>query len=265
VEKRVGEMDAKTKGEQIPILKISGLSKHYGGLQVLAGVDLEIQSGEMHALLGSNGAGKTTLFDIVCGFTKPSHGSIQFMGEEISSLAAFKYAHLGIGRTFQITTLFRTLTVMQNLRLSLEALPTSRLPFVKSGNFSEKDLAPVVELLKPWGLWETRNVPVAALPYGVQRQLEIVMALAQKPRLLLLDEPMAGLEAGSRASMTSLIKESSRETTIFFIEHDMNVALQLADRVTVLHQGRRIAQGSSEQVQKNKEVQRIYFGFEEMS
>ena len=257
----MAEIHAKGQDAQVPVLKITGLSKNYGGLQVLANIDLEIRKGELHALIGSNGAGKTTLFDTVCGFTRPSLGSIQFLGQEITSLPAFKYAHLGIGRTFQITTLFRTITVLDNLRLSLEALPATRLPFLKSGSFSERNLEPVMELLKPWGLWETRNVPVAALPYGVQRQLEIVMALIQKPRLLLLDEPMAGLEAGNRASMTNLIKGSSRETTIFFIEHDMNVALQLADRVTVLHQGKRIAQGNSEEVQNNKEVQRIYFGF----
>jgi branched-chain amino acid transport system ATP-binding protein len=118
-------------------------------------------------------------------------------------------------------------------------------------------------LLNTWGLWETRNIPVAALPYGIQRQLEIIMALLQKPKLLMLDEPMAGLEAASRTSMMRLIKESSKETTIFFIEHDMTVALQLADRVTMLHQGKIVAQGSPEQVQNNREVQRIYFGFEE--
>ena len=254
---------AQVQDEKVPVLKISGLSKNYGGLQVLADIDLEIQSGELHALIGSNGAGKTTLFDIVCGFIRPSQGSIQFLGQEITGLPAFKHAHLGIARTFQITTLFRTITVLDNLRLSLEALPPTRLPFLKSGNFSERNVEPIIGLLKPWGLWETRNTPVAALPYGVQRQLEIVMALIQEPRLLLLDEPMAGLEAGNRASMASLIRESSRETTIFFIEHDMDVALQLADRVTVLHQGKRIALGNSEEVQNNKEVQKIYFGLEE--
>ena len=254
---------AQAQDPLVPVLSITGLSKSYGGLQVLSDIDLEVKSGELHALIGSNGAGKTTLFDIVCGFTKPSRGSIRFLGREITSSPAFAYARLGIGRTFQITTLFRSISVLDNLRLSLEALPSTRLPFPRSGGFSEKNLEGFAGLLKAWGLWETRNVPVAALPYGVQRQLEIVMALVQKPRLLLLDEPMAGLEAGSRASMTSLIKESSLETTIFFIEHDMNVALQLADRVTVLHQGRKIAEGSAEEVQNNREVQRIYFGFEE--
>ncbi|MBP1731009.1 MAG: amino acid/amide transporter ATP-binding protein 1, family [Deltaproteobacteria bacterium] len=251
--------------EKVPVLQVAGLSKNYGGLQVLTDIELDIGKGELHALIGSNGAGKTTLFDIICGFTKPSRGSIRFMGEDITSLPAFKYARLGIGRTFQITTLFRSITVMDNLRLSLEALPATRLSFLKSGSFSEENVKPMFQLLNALGLWETRNTPVAALPYGVQRQLEIVMALLQKPRLLLLDEPMAGLEAANRASMMELIKESSKETTILFIEHDMDVALQLADRVTVLHQGKRIAQGSSEEVQNNKEVQRIYFGFEETS
>jgi branched-chain amino acid transport system ATP-binding protein len=254
---------AQIQVEKIPVLKITDLFKSYGGLEVLAGIQLEITSHELHALIGSNGAGKTTLFDIICGFTKPSRGSIQFQGHEITSFPAFKHAHLGIGRTFQITTLFRSISVLDNLRLTLEALPTTRVPFLKSARFSEKNLEPMRDLLNTWGLWETRHIPVAALPYGVQRQLEIIMALLQKPKLLMLDEPMAGLEAGNRASMMRLIKESSKETTIFFIEHDMNVALQLAERVTMLHQGRTVVQGTPDQVQNNREVQRIYFGFEE--
>jgi branched-chain amino acid transport system ATP-binding protein len=254
---------AQIQVKKTPVLRITDLFKSYGGLEVLAGIHLEIRSSELHALIGPNGAGKTTLFDIICGFIQPSRGSIQFLGQEITSLPAFKHAHLGIGRTFQITTLFRSISVLDNLRLTLEALPETRVPFLRSVRFSEKNLEPMMELLNTWGLWETRNLPVAALPYGIQRQLEIIMAFMQKPKLLMLDEPMAGLEAGNRISMMRLIKESSKETTIFFIEHDMTVALQLADRVTVLHQGKIVAQGSPEQVQNTREVQRIYFGFEE--
>ena len=253
---------AQTQIEKTPVLKITNLFKSYGGLEVLANIHLEIRSSELHALIGPNGAGKTTLFDIICGFIQSSRGSIQFLGQEITSLAAFKHAHLGIGRTFQITTLFRSISVLDNLRLTLEALPETRVPFLRSARFSEKNLEPMMEFLNTWGLWETRNLPVAALPYGIQRQLEIIMALMQKPKLLMLDEPMAGLETGTRMSMMRLIKESSKETTIFFIEHDMTVALQLADRVTVLHQGKIVSQGSPQQVQNNREVQRIYFGFE---
>ena len=207
---------AQIQPEKIPVLKITDLFKSYGGLEVLAGIHLEIHTSELHALIGSNGAGKTTLFDIICGFIKPSRGSIQFLGKEITSLPPFRHAHLGIGRTFQITTLFRSISVLDNLRLTLEALPATRVPFLKSNRFSEKNLEPIKDLLNTWGLWETRNIPVAALPYGVQRQLEIIMALLQKPRLLMLDEPMAGLEAGSRESMMRLIKESSKDTTLFF-------------------------------------------------
>jgi len=248
--------------DNIPVLEIRNLCKSYGGLEVLAGVHLEIREGELHALIGSNGAGKTTLFDTICGFIKPSRGSIRFLGQEITSLPAFKRAPLGIGRTFQITTLFRSISVLDNLRLTLESLPATRLPFLKSARFSEKNVTPMKDLLDTWGLWETRNTPVAALPYGIQRQLEIIMALLQRPKLLMLDEPMAGLEAGNRASMMQLIRESRKETTILFIEHDMSMALQLAERVTVLHQGKIVAQGSPEQVQNNKEVQRIYFGYD---
>jgi branched-chain amino acid transport system ATP-binding protein len=254
---------AQIQPDKIPVLRITGLFKNYGGLEVLADVDLEIHRSELHALIGSNGAGKTTLFDIICGFIKPSRGSIQFLGREVTSLPPFRRAHLGIGRTFQITTLFRSISVLDNLRLTLEALPATRVPFLKSNRFSEKNLEPVKDLLNAWGLWETRKIPVAALPYGVQRQLEIIMALLQKPRLLMLDEPMAGLEAGNRESMMRLIKESGKETTIFFIEHDMNVALQLAERVTVLHQGKTVTQGTPGQIQSNREVQRIYFGYDD--
>lgn len=254
---------AQPQPENAPVLKITDLFKNYGGLEVLADIYLEIHGGQLHALIGSNGAGKTTLFDIICGFIHASRGSIQFLGKEIASLPPFRHAHLGIGRTFQITTLFRSITVLDNLRLTLEALPATRVPFLKSNRFSEKNLEPVKDLLNAWGLWETRRFPVAALPYGVQRQLEIIMALLQKPKLLMLDEPMAGLEAGSRESMMRLIKESSNETTIFFIEHDMNVALQLADHVTLLHQGKIVVQGSPEQIQSNREAQRIYFGYDD--
>lgn len=187
------------------------------------------------------------------------------MGREITILPASERAHCGIARTFQITTLFRSISVLENLRLTMEALPATRMPFLKSARFSEKNLEPMKTLLETWGLWETRYVPVAALPYGIQRQLEIVMALIQRPKLLLLDEPMAGLEAGNRASMSRMIKESSKETTVLFIEHDMTVALELADRVTALHLGEVIAEGTPEEIQATEEVQRIYFGMEQKS
>jgi branched-chain amino acid transport system ATP-binding protein len=245
-----------------PVLRVRDLSKNFGGLQVLTNIRLEVHRGELHALIGSNGAGKTTLFEIICGFIKPTRGSIEFMGKEVTTLPACDRAHQGIARTFQITTLFRSISVLENLRLTLEALPATRMPFLRSGRFSEKNLEPLKPLLETWGLWETRYVPVAALPYGVQRQLEIVMALIQRPKLLLLDEPMAGLEAGNRASMSRMIQESSKETTVLFIEHDMNVALELADRVTVLHLGAVIAEGTPEEIQGREEVQRIYFGLE---
>jgi len=251
------------QAEKNLVLRIENLFKSYGGLEVLSDVHLEIRPHELHALIGSNGAGKTTLFDIICGFTKPSRGRIEFLGRDITSLPPHHHAHLGIGRTFQITTLFRGISVLENLRLTLEALPSTRAPFLKSGRFSERNLYPLKDLLATWGLWETRNTPVAALPYGVQRQLEIIMALLQRPKLLMLDEPMAGLEAGNRVSMMRLIKESAKDTTILFIEHDMTVALQLANQVTMLHQGKIVTQGTVEEVQNNREVQRIYFGYEE--
>ena len=245
-----------------PVLKVTDLYKSYGGVHVLVGLDLEIHDGELHALIGPNGAGKTTLFNVISGFIKASKGSIQFKGQEITRLPAFKRAHMGIGRTFQITTLFQSLSVLENLRLTLEALPQSRLPFMKSSRFSENNLEHLSEMLRTWGLWEERKMPVVALPYGIQRQLEIVMAILHDPKLLLLDEPMAGLEAGNRAAMTKMIKALSEKMTILIIEHDMDVALLLADRVTILHHGEIITQGSPEEIQNNTEVQRIYFGFE---
>jgi branched-chain amino acid transport system ATP-binding protein len=248
--------------QKTPVLRVTDLYKSFGGVHVLVGLELEIHDGELHALIGPNGAGKTTLFNVISGFIKASKGSIRFKGQEITTLPAFKRAHLGIGRTFQITTLFQSLSVLENLRLTLEALPQTRLPFVKSSRFSETHLERFREMLSTWGLWESRNMPVVALPYGIQRQLEIVMAILHEPTLLLLDEPMAGLEAGSRAAMTTMIKALSDRMTILIIEHDMDVALRLADRVTILHHGEIITQGSPDEIQNNSEVQRIYFGFE---
>lgn len=245
-----------------PVLKVTDLYKSFGGVHVLVGLNLEIHDGELHALIGPNGAGKTTLFNVVSGFIRATRGSIQFKGQDITTLPAFKRAHMGIGRTFQITTLFQSLSVLENLRLTLEALPESRLPFLRSSRFSDAHLEPFEEMLRTWGLWEERGMPVAALPYGIQRQLEIVMAILHEPSLLLLDEPMAGLEAGNRAAMTKMIRALSERMTILIIEHDMDVALQLADRVTILHHGEIITQGSPEDIQNNSEVQRIYFGFE---
>jgi branched-chain amino acid transport system ATP-binding protein len=251
---------SKIHNKKTPVLKITNLSKNYGGLQVLSEVNLQIGYQELHALIGPNGAGKTTLFDIICGFIKPSNGTISFLDHDITYLPPYKRTHLGIGRTFQITTLFRSISVLDNLRLSLEALQDSRLPFLTSYKFSEKNVEHIKDLLNLCGLWEKVNIPVFALPYGLQRQLEIVMALIQKPKLLLLDEPMAGLEAGGRISMMNLIKTFAKDTTIFFIEHDMSIALQMADRVTVLHQGKVLLQGSPSEIQKNNEIQKIYFG-----
>lgn len=197
------------------------------------------------------------------GFLKPTAGRIHFLGRDITRLPAHRRAHLGICRTFQITTLFRSLSVADNLRLSLEALPHRRRPFLRSAMPAEELLAPHRDFLEEWGLWQLRKVPVAALPYGTQRQLEVVMALLQGPRVLLLDEPMAGCDARAREQMAGLIRRLKGSLAILLVEHDMDFALRLSDELTVLHKGRVIAHGTPEQLRADEQVQRIYFGGEE--
>ena len=241
-------------------LTIEHVSKNFGGLQALTNVYLHIEPGERRVVIGPNGAGKTTLFNIICGLIPPSSGKVFIFGKDVTKLPPHKRASLGIGRTFQITNLFSNLTVEENLLLSLKAVDTYN-QFPLTPLLSYKHLCSRAEgLLNQSGLWEKRNVSVRNLSYGEQRQVEVIMALAQNPKLLLLDEFSSGLSSGEIITITSALKSLSRDITLLLIEHDMDVAFDVGEFFTVLHMGKVFAEGSLDQIKSNNKVQEIYLG-----
>lgn len=243
-------------------LVIEELSKNFGGLLALHDLSLEIQSGERRAIIGPNGAGKTTLFHLIGGQLSPSSGRIFLFDQEVTKLPPFRRAALGLARTFQITTLFVNLTVMENMLLAVQALDSVRFvlyrPLTGYGNI----LSQARSLLEQWNLWEKRRALARQLSYGEQRQLEILLALAQMPRVLLLDEPTAGLSGVETQQVVAMIQHLDPSITVLLIEHDMDVAFQVAQRITVLHQGRLLADGPPEAIRKDSAVAKVYLGVE---
>lgn len=244
-------------------LKVEGLSKRFGSLQAVNNVDLEVAYGERRAIIGANGAGKTTFFNLIAGQLQPSEGRVTFSGQDITKKRPHQRAYLGIGRTFQITNLFPSLSVIHNLILGIQALEKSKyvawLPLTFYGRYYEK----AKELLQKTGLSDKQDILVNQLPYGEQRLIELALALAGDPKLLLLDEPTSGLPPGESQELTKVLMGLDAETTIIIVEHDMDVAFSVAENVTVLHHGEVLAEGTTDEIKMNPEVQRIYLGEEE--
>jgi branched-chain amino acid transport system ATP-binding protein len=245
-------------------LRTEQLRKHYGGLRAVDGVDLEVREGERRAIIGPNGAGKTTLFHLLSGEVPASGGRILLFGRDVTRLPSFRRAALGVGRTYQVTNLFPRLSVLENTLLATLGLRREKYdPFSPLAKHREP-MEDARRLLEEFGLWEKRDWPIGSLSYGEQRQLEIILALAGRPRLLLLDEPTAGLSPAETQAVTQLIRGLDSRITVLLIEHDMDVAFQVAQRITVLHFGRVLAEGTVEEVRANPEVQAIYLGSGEL-
>jgi ABC-type branched-subunit amino acid transport system permease subunit/ABC-type branched-subunit amino acid transport system ATPase component len=243
-----------------PDLRLENVSKSFGGMLAVDNVSLQVTPGQRIAILGPNGAGKTSLFHLISGSLRPSNGRILLFGRDVSRLNPEQRVTLGLGRTFQITTLFFTLSVMNNIRLALFARTNSKLVMHHSANNIDAVNAEARDLLSVVGLWELRDIDVQYLSYGHQRQLEVIMALALRPMLLLLDEPTAGLSASESAQIVKLINRLDRAITLLIIEHDMDVALKVADRVIVFHHGQKVAEGSTDEIRANAKVREIYLG-----
>ncbi len=241
-------------------LTLVNVSKNFGGLKALDSVHLDVEPGERRALIGPNGAGKTTLFHIISGLLRPSSGRILIFDRDVTKTPPHKRATLGLGRTFQLTNLFLHLTVEENLLLSLKSVDNTRHVFLRPLSSYRHLFSQAESLLQQWGLWDRRDVVVRNLSYGEQRQLEVLMALAQNPKILLLDEPTSGLSAGEAITMTSMLKALPQNITLLIIEHDMDVAFELAEQVTVLHLGRVLADGPRDAVKRDPQVQEIYLG-----
>jgi branched-chain amino acid transport system ATP-binding protein len=239
-------------------LQIAHLRKAFGGLPAINDVSFEVAPGERRLIIGPNGAGKTTLFNLVTGDLKRDAGSIRLLGEEVARLAPHRRAHLGLARTYQIITLFPKDSLEHNVALSLLGL--SRVRWNVFGSIPSSFYEQARQVLARVGLEALAARPVAEVPYGDQRRVEIAMALGQRPKVLLLDEPLAGLSREERVAVKSLIAAIPRDVTVVMIEHDMDTALDMAERITVLHYGRVIVEGTRAEVVADPRTREVYLG-----
>jgi branched-chain amino acid transport system ATP-binding protein len=243
-----------------PALELGDLRKSFGGLPAMNGVSLRVAPGERRLIIGPNGAGKTTLFNLITGDLERDSGSIRLFGDEVSRLRPHQRAHRGLARTYQIITLFPKDSLQHNIVLSLLGLRRMRWGTFKAlARYTELD-EEAREVLMRVGLEHLSRRPIAEVAYGEKRRLEIAMALAQKPKLLLLDEPLAGLSREERAAMRDLIGRIPREVTVVMIEHDMDTALDLAERITVLHYGSVIVEGTRAEIIADPKTREVYLG-----
>jgi branched-chain amino acid transport system ATP-binding protein len=250
------------KEESMKALSARSVSLRFGGVQALSDVTIEMDTGERRLIIGPNGAGKTTFFNVVSGILRASAGKVEVYGADVGALSTHQRARLGIARTFQVINIFRGLSAFDNLLLALQARERIGIvphrPMDSYVSLTEEAHA----LLKSWGLSADAHRIVAELSYGAQREIDLLLAMSSAPRLLLLDEPLSGLSAGESARIVALIRELPRDMAVLMIEHDMNVALDLADKVTVLHQGAMIAEGTRDEIRRHPRVNEIYLGVE---
>ncbi len=246
-----------------PLLRIAGLSKRFGGVVASDAITLDIPQGEFHAVIGPNGAGKTTLIGLLAGEISPLGGTIQFDGSDITAVPVDRRCKLGMARSFQITSLFPEFTALENVALAVQAHAGHSFRFWKNARSDEALCEPARAALAQVGLAGRAGTPVGKLSHGERRQLEIAMALATKPRLLLLDEPMAGMGPEESARMVDTLRELKGRITTLLIEHDMETVFALADRITVLVYGRVIASGEPAAIRADAAVREAYLGEQE--
>ena len=244
-------------------LRVKDLSKDFGGVRAVRHVSFSVEAGEHLVIIGPNGAGKTTLFNLLDGQLPPTTGRVYLFGQEITHKAAHHRAHLGIARSFQLTTLFLNLTVLENVLLALQGTRPSRFQMFRSATAYEHLYNQAKALLDSMDLWEKKDDSVNAISYGEQRKLEIALSLALEPKLLLLDEPSTGLTTAESADITDMIRNLGRDITVILVAHDMDLVFGVAERIIVLHYGEIIAEGTSEQISTDPRVREIYMGSEE--
>ncbi len=245
-----------------PVLEVQNLNKRYGAVQATQNLSIDVRKGEIHALIGPNGAGKTTLMQQLSGQVMPDSGRILLHGRDISRLPVHRRAHLGLGRSFQITQIFDHLSVEDNLALAVQARLGHSFRFWRNVRRDRKFFAPTQAALVRCGLEERARELAGSLSHGERRQLDMGMALAGNPALLLMDEPMAGMGPGGTVKMTELIMELKGSVSLLLVEHDMDAVFTLADRITVLVYGQAIATGTPDEIRRHKAVQEAYLGEE---
>ncbi len=244
------------------VLETRNLRKEFDGLVAVADVSLQVAEGELHAIIGPNGAGKTTLFNLISGVLPPTAGRVFLRGQDITGLPPHQITRRGIGRSFQITNLFPNLTVLESVRLAAQARGRHSLSFWAHHRRYRHYEEQALEIIHWVGLAGREYALTRALPHGDQRKLEIALLLATEPDVLLLDEPTAGMASGEIPMLVDLIRQlqEKRGRTILLVEHKMDVVMNLSDRITVMHQGRILAQGTPAEISADERVQRAYLG-----
>lgn len=243
----------------IPILEVQSVSRYFGKFQALHNITTRFQAGELTAIIGPNGAGKSTFFNVISGGIAPSSGTVHFEGRDISSMAQHDYARVGIAKSFQITNVFKHLSAHENVRVALQ-VQTSRYQILRPRAAYSEISDKADALLLKVGLVSSRNKLAGDLAHGQQRSLEVAMALACGPKLLLMDEPTAGMSPQETMVMMDLITQMAAERTVILVEHKMKLVMGLCKRLLVLHHGELLAEGSPEDIRSNSEVKRVYLG-----
>lgn len=243
-----------------PVLELKGLSKSFGGLRAVQDVNLKVFPGDRKAIIGPNGAGKTTLFNVVTGVLPATAGQVLLFGEDITGWPSHRRTALGMARTFQITSLFPKLTVLDNVLLAIKGLRRTKFVMWRPLSSYREVYEKARRHLESAGYWDRRDVEVRNLSHGERRQVEVVLGLASDPRILLLDEPAAGLASGESQEMTEFLKRLDPELAILLIEHDMDVVFDFADHISVLHFGEVVEEGTTERIRRSGKVQEIYLG-----
>ncbi len=246
--------------EAQPIIETKRLSKNFGALRAVNEVDLKVYPGQIHSIIGPNGAGKTTLFNLLTGFLSPTSGRISFKGLEITHLPSFAISRLGIGRSFQITSIFPDLTVFENIWIAVQSRTKANYNFIISLRGLRSLEEKAMQILQRIGLADKRAMPARNLSHGEKRILDIGIGLSINPALLLLDEPASGLTGEEISRVIELVKGVADVVTIVLIEHNIDVVLSISDRITVLHQGCVIAEDHPDEIKKDPKVQEAYLG-----
>lgn len=241
------------------ILEVSGVSRRFGKFQALNNITVGFRRGELTAIIGPNGAGKSTFFNVISGGIPPSSGTVLFDGQDITALAQHAFARIGIAKSFQITNVFKQISAHENVRVSLQMQTTRFQIFRSRQNYAEL-MERADALLARVGLADSRHKMAGDLAHGQQRSLEVAMALACEPKLLLMDEPTAGMSPQETTTMMDLILQLSEERTVILVEHKMKMVMGLCKRLIVLHHGELLAEGNPEDIRANAEVRRVYLG-----
>jgi branched-chain amino acid transport system ATP-binding protein len=249
-----------SNGGDVPVLELRGLCKSFGGLQATRDVTLRVMSGDRKAIIGPNGAGKTTLFNLITGIFPVTSGQVLLFGQDVTKWPSHRRTAMGMARTFQVTSLFPKLTVLDNVLLAIEGLKPSKFVMWRFLSSYRDVYEKAYGLLESVGFLDRKDTEVRNLSHGEQRQLEIVLGLASDPKILLLDEPAAGLSSGESAEMAQFLMKLDPDLAILLIEHDMDVVFDVADQISVLHFGEILETGTPQQIHDSPRVQEIYLG-----